>query len=159
MSKRTTVFTLIAAVLLVLVMPGCSRESVPTLIITSPPPSNNQTLPLDPVDIVSVVGPIPPYNPGGPVIEFTMKNVGSEPVIYLNVNLKLEKDVGFTFYDVTPSTPLLPGKIISGKLFLIGPLAPGFSNGVSYSLTINGTLQNGISFIYPVQVQITAPAP
>jgi hypothetical protein len=44
--------------------------------------------------------------------------------------------------------------ILCTKLTLIGG---GFSDSLSYLLTINGTLQNGAVFDYTKQVQITAP--
>jgi hypothetical protein len=30
-----------------------------------------------PIDVLSVTGPMPPYNPGGPVVTFALKNVGN----------------------------------------------------------------------------------
>jgi len=125
------------------VIVGCS--TTPT---STPTPQNQQ-----PIEIISVLGPLQPINPGGPIVEITLKNVGAEPVVTLVANLVLSRAFAFNF-DVTPSNPLLPDKTISTKLTLIGG---GFSDSLSYSLTINGTLQNGAAFDYTKQVQITAP--
>ena len=122
---------------------GCSNTPTST-----PTPQNQQ-----PIEIISALGPLQPINPGGPIVEITLKNVGVEPVVTLVANLLLSRAFEFNF-DVTPSNPLLPDKTISTKLTLIGG---GFSDSLSYPLTINGTLQNGVSFDYTKQVQIKAP--
>jgi hypothetical protein len=114
-------------------------------------PQNQQ-----PVEVTSVLGPIPPPNPGGPTVAITLKNVGEEPVTYLKATLELEKAFEFDFVNITPSRPLLPGESSSETRNLIGP-GGGFSNGTSYPLTINVTLQNGDTFFYTKQVQIVEP--
>jgi hypothetical protein len=48
----------------------------------------------------------------------------------------------------------LPAKSISAKLTLIGG---GFSDNISYPLRLEGTLQDGTTFTYTKQVQITEP--
>jgi len=103
-----------------------------------------------PIEIISVLGPLQPINPGGPIVEITLKNVAVEPVVSLTATLELIRSFNFDF-DVTSSNPLLPGKSISAKLTLIGG---GFNDSISYPLTINGTLQNGATFDYIKQVQI-----
>jgi len=112
-----------------------------------------------PIEVVSVLGPIPPFNPGGPVVEITLKNVSSEPVVSLKASLGIIRagpsSTPFTFnFDVTPSNPLLPGKTIGTKLTLIGG---GFSDNVSYPLKIEGKLESGADFSYTRQVQIESP--
>ena len=112
-----------------------------------------------PVEVVSVLGPITPLNPGGPVVEITLKNVSSEPVVSLKASLGIAQagpsSTPFTFnFDVTPSNPLLPDKTIGAKLTLIGG---GFSDNVSYPLTIEGTLKSGTKYSYTRQVQIESP--
>jgi hypothetical protein len=57
-------------------------------------------------------------------------------------------------FAVSTSNPLLSGTSISDSLILIGV---GFSNNVSYPLTITGTLQNGVTFSYTKQVKIVEP--
>jgi hypothetical protein len=103
-----------------------------------------------PIEIISVLGPLPPINPGGPVVEITLKNVSDEPIISLTATLELSRSFVFNF-DVTPSNPLLPNKTISAKLSLIGG---GFSDSLLYPLAINGTMQNGATFVYTKQVMI-----
>jgi len=132
-------------------MMGCSitptSTSTPTPTTT---PQNQQ-----PVEIISVSGPLSPINPGGPILEITLKNVGTEPVVTLAANLELDRSFIFNF-DVTSSNPLLPDKTISAKLTLIGG---AFSDSISYPLTINGTMQNGATFVYTKQVIIKQPVP
>jgi hypothetical protein len=89
-----------------------------------------------------------------------MKNVGVEPVISLTATLEVDTAFGtsddFTFDDVTPSSPLRPGRSTSATLILIGG---GFGSDEWYPLTINATLQDGANFIYTKLVQIVKPRP
>jgi hypothetical protein len=107
---------------------------------------------------VSVLGPVGPFTPGGPIVEITLKNVSVEPVISLTATLKVDTasgtSVDFTFDDVSPSNPLQPNRSTSDRLCLIGG---GFSSDVSYPLTINATLRNGVNFVYTNPVQIAEP--
>jgi hypothetical protein len=82
-----------------------------------------------------------------------LKNAAVEPVVSLAAILELSRSFNFDF-DVTSSNPLLPDKSISAKLTLIGG---GFSDSISYPLTISGTLQNGATFAYTKQIQIVEP--
>jgi hypothetical protein len=113
------------------------------------PASPNQ----QPVEVVSVSGPIPPYNPGGPVVEITLKNASDEAITSLAATLKLSRDFDFA-YDVTSSKPLSPGNSIIARLTLING---GFSDNTTYPLIINGTQQSGATFSYTKQVQIEEP--
>lgn len=136
---------------------------------TSQPPESSissrtietiQTISTEPVAIISVIGPLPPINPGGPIVEITLKNITTEPVISLTatLDLKLNNPANpyvFTF-DVTSSNPVLPGGNTSYSRTLING---GFSSDVSYPLTIDGTLQDGKTFDYTQQVQILEPPP
>ena len=106
------------------------------------------------IEITSVVGPLPPFNPGGPIVEITLKNVSPEPIISLNVTLRLSTLTGFNFL-VTSSVPWLPNKSISLEQPIIGG---GFSDSLLYPLEITGTFQNGSVFLYVEQVQITSPS-
>jgi len=113
----------------------------------------------EPIEIVSVLGPFPPFNPGGPNVQITLKNVGVEPVVSLTATLEVFSASGlpfeFTFGDVTPSHPLQPNRSTSATLTLIG--GGGFSSNGSYPLTINATLQDGEMFSYTKLVQIVEP--
>jgi hypothetical protein len=114
----------------------------------------------EPIEIVSVLGPVTPFTPGGPAVKITLKNVGVEPVISLTATLEVYTasgtSVDFIFDDVTPSHPLRPNRNTSATLALIGG---GFSSDVSYPLTINVTLQNGTNFVYTKLIQIVEPRP
>jgi len=109
----------------------------------------------EPIEIVSVLGPLRPFTPGGPAVEITLRNVGVEPVISLTATLELGfEPFEFTF-DVASAHPLQPNRSTSARLCLI---AGGFISGnLSYPLTINTTLQNGANFVYTKLVQIVEP--
>ena len=86
------------------------------------------------------------------MVEITLKNTNVEPVVSLTAiftNLG-PRDFDFEF-DVSNSNPLLSGISISDSLTLIGA---GFDTNVSYPLTIEGTLQNGVTFNYVLQIEI-----
>jgi hypothetical protein len=111
-----------------------------------------------PVEVVSLLGPIPPYNPGGPNVKLTLKNTGNEPVTSLKATLKLARDFEFDFADVTPSSLLLPGGSVNVTVNLIGPQG-SYTNDTSYPLTITLTLKNGNTLTYTKQVQIGSTPP
>lgn len=142
------------------VLPGFQSGTAPVTApgLTAPESADvsKSTLALEsqqPVEIISVSGPLPPINPGGPTVEVTLRNVAPEPVVSLAASLELDRPFDFDF-GVTSSNPLLPDKIISARLTLIGG---GFSDKISYLLVITGTLQSGATFSYTEQVQIMAP--
>jgi hypothetical protein len=103
-----------------------------------------------PIEIVSVEGPIGPINPGGPVVGITLKNISNNNIVSINVVLELERSFSFEF-EVSDENPLLPGSTIYSERILIGG---GFSVSVSYTLEIRGTFQNGTIFVYSEQVTI-----
>jgi hypothetical protein len=112
------------------------------------------------VEVVSVIGPIPPYNPGGPVVSITLKNVGVNPMIFLNATLTLRNasalpsQYSFVF-NVSTSNPLLPGQSVQVARTLIGA---EIGTGVSYSLAIYGTFSNRDKFSYIPAVLISPPS-
>ena len=66
-----------------------------------------------PIKVVSVTGPIPPYNPGGPVISITLMNVADLPITSLNATLQLESQLSVPYsfqFGVNSSNPLFPGQ-------------------------------------------------
>jgi hypothetical protein len=144
MSRILTRFTVtgifLAATLLVVTVSSCHQVSTP---------QNQQ-----PIEILSVIGPLQPINPGGPIVEITLKNLAVEPIVALTATLELSRSFDSDF-NVTPSNPVLPNKSISARLTLIGG---GFSDNLSYPLTIDGAFQNGATFVYNKQVQIVEPA-
>jgi hypothetical protein len=137
---------LLTATLLAGTVSGCHPVST----------SQNQ----EPIEIVSVLGPVPPFTPGGPAVKITLKNVGVELVISSTATLEVFSVIGtpfdFTFDDVSPTNPLQPNRSTSATRCLIGG---GFSSNGSYPLTINATLQNGANFVYTKLVQIVEPRP
>jgi hypothetical protein len=109
-----------------------------------------------PIEIVSVTGPIPPYNPGGPVVGITLRDIGDQPVTSLDATLRVESmlTAPYSFvFKVSSSSPLLPGHSIQTIQILIDG---GFESTVRYPLTISGTLSNGAKFMYTQRVQIVA---
>ncbi len=170
--------TLIVLVsLLAMLTAGCQSKSTPgstpaepsprpPIIFTPvpPPPSSSPaTTPAltptyqnqQPIEIISVVGPLQPINPGGPNVEIALKNVSNGPVVSLTATLELNKSFNFNF-DISLANPLLPNNSISATLTLING---GFSDSLSYPLKINGAFQNGGTFVYTDQVKITEPPP
>jgi hypothetical protein len=112
-----------------------------------------------PVQVVSVSGPLPPINPGGPVVEVILKNISSEPVVSLTSSLEISRaglsSSPFIFnFDVTSASPLLYSKSIRSRLTLVGV---SFADNVSYPLKIEGKLESGGMFSYTEQVQIKSP--
>jgi hypothetical protein len=113
-----------------------------------------------PIEVVSVSGPLTPINPGGPIVEVTLKNVSSEPVISLTASLRITRvgpsNTPFIFYfDVNSSNPLLPSNSISSRLTLIGG---SFADNVSNPLKIEGKMKSGATFAYTEQIQIKSPS-
>lgn len=116
---------------------------------TKEPASENQ----QPIEVLSVLGPLQPINPGGPIVEITLKNVSDQTISSLTASLELNRSFNFDF-DVTSSNPLLPNQITSAKSTLIGG---GFGDNASYPLEIKGTLKDNTTFDYTEQVQIAEP--
>ena len=113
-----------------------------------------QTTPA-PVQIVSLTGPLPPYNPGGPTVGITIKNVGSTPILTMIAALKT--DMPHPFNLLTNWSPLIPGQTVSATVNLIGPTAGSFNSDVPYPVTISGTLQDGTVFNYTFMMKIALP--
>ena len=136
--KRFYIPTGVLVILLItFMMLSCSQEKSPKIAATQ----NQQ-----PIEVVSVLERPQDPNPGGGIVEITLKNVGVEPVLSLTAILTIRGPFNY-YFDVTPTNPLLPGKSVSSQLRLIGP-NDGFGDGIPYSLAINGTLHNGSTFAY-----------
>jgi hypothetical protein len=127
---------------------GCLPAAATSPSTATALPQNSQ-----PIEVISLSGPLTPINPGGPIVEIVLKNVGNESVTSLAATLVVGRSFNFTF-DVYGSNPLLSGNTISQKLTMIGG---GFSESQDYPLTISGSLQSGAIFSYVKQVQITQP--
>jgi len=170
--------TLIVLILLLaILMAGCQSKSTPgstpaepsprpPIIFTPvPPPPSSLPAPTptltptyqnqQPVEIISVVGPLKPINPGGPNVAIALQNVSDDPVVSLTATLELSKSFNFTF-DISAANPLLPNNSICARLTLIDG---AISDSLSYPLEIDGAFQNGDTFVYTDQVKITEPPP
>lgn len=99
---------------------------------------------------VASIKMIPPFTPGGPVIQLTLENVGAKPITNIKAVLELDNNYTFDFTNVTSSSPLIPGNYASNATMLIGG---GFESEVAYPLAISG-MEGNASFVYPMKVQI-----
>jgi len=144
----------LAASIVLLAVIGAGLVGAYYLLMNSASQTSN-----GPAQVVSVNGPIPPPNPGGPVISLSLRNVGKTPITSLNATLPLVNPRGVLFpypfgFNVSPSNPLLPGQSIKETSTLIGA---SFDSSVEYPLTINGGLLNGTQFSFTEQVQVVPP--
>jgi hypothetical protein len=114
------------------------------------------------IQVLSVTGPMSPYNPGGPVVSVTLKNTGDAAVTSLNATLATTAGTNsgavhspyWFLFDASSANPLLAGQSIQLNETLLGA---GFQRGASYPLTIYGMTADGAAFSYTVQVQVQAP--
>jgi hypothetical protein len=139
-----------------LVMVHFTVFSVSNISTTTTSTNATTTQDQQPIKIVSALGPEPPFTPGGPEIEITLKNVSNEPVVSLTAIFTNLGPREFDFdFPVSTANPLLSGVSISDSLTLIGA---SIDTNVSYPLTIEGTLQNGVTFNYALQIEIIEPS-
>ena len=103
------------------------------------------------VDIISIQM-VPPPNPGGPIIQLTLKNIGMKTITNLKATLELNNDYTFDFKDITESKPLTSGHSTFDTQILIGA---GFRTELAYPLTISG-IANNIPFRYSVNIYISS---
>src|SRR3972149_420796 len=127
-------------------IPPSQGTDTPAPALPIPALTNKQ-----PIEVVSVMAPYELPNPGGPPLQITLRNVSVEPVTSLNVTFVSGREFDFDFH-VTSVNPLMPGDTTTVKRYLIGG---GYSRDISYPLKLSGTLQNGMSFSYTKQVQVT----
>ncbi|GEM_PF-1544598 len=99
---------------------------------------------------VASIKMIPPFTPGGPIIQLTLENVGAKPITNIKAVLELDNNYTFDFTNVASSSPLIPGSYASNATMLIGG---GFESGIAYPLVISG-MEGNASFVYPMKVQI-----
>jgi hypothetical protein len=144
------------ACLLLLALPaaaGCSNRAPSTTTSTG-----NQ-----PVEIVSVLGPIPPFNPGGPNVEITVKNIGTLAISHLVATLDLNlptppENYSFDF-GLSEENTLAPGATASVTRTLINGR---FDNDTFYTVSLDVLVPGtggAITYDYSVQVQIGSPPP
>ena len=99
---------------------------------------------------VTSIKMIPPYTPGGPVIQLTLKNISTKSITSLNAILETNWNYTFNFKDVTSSTPLISDNSASDTTMLIGG---GFQTELEYPLIISG-IEDNIPFKYTEKVHI-----
>ncbi len=110
-----------------------------------------------PIEVVSIKeSTSQPVNPGGPVIEIVVKDVGPA-VIGLTVTLE-EGTTGNTnqspsphvpfVFSLNPDHPLYPGETASSSATLING---AWGENIKYTLTIGGMLDSGETFSYAWQ--------
>lgn len=102
-------------------------------------------------------------NPGAPVIGLTLANFDDVPIVSLNATLRFVpsnssgSSASYPFaFGVNSSSPLSPGQTVEDVEALQGGL---FDTGVSYPLTMSGTLANGTEFAYTQQIQFVNSVP
>lgn len=93
---------------------------------------------------------VPPYTPGGPVIQLTLQNIGTTPITHIDATLEMNYNYTFNFQSITSSTPLIQGNSISNTTMLIGG---GFQTESTYSLAISG-IKDSMPFGYVEKVHI-----
>ena len=103
-----------------------------------------------PIEIISVseidYGNGGTVTPGGPTIKITLQNISNESIVSLNVTLEEGGPRSFDYdFDVTASNPWLPNERISSERRCIGG---GWGGGITYSLSISGTMLNGENFAF-----------
>jgi len=138
-----------ALILVTIFLAACSGGTSTSSTTTTPGVPQHR-----PLQVVSVVGPIAPFNPGGPVVEITLKNVGSEPLTGLVIVLQMDRPYQFDT-PVSKDKPLPSGQSISLTQTLIGG---SIGSGENYILFLTATAQSGSVFQYSELVKITAPA-
>ena len=116
---------------------------------TTPPP----TPPI--LEIVSIVGPVPPYGPGGGSMAVTVKNPGEESIISINATLKLEPSWPVYFLKISRDTPLRPDATDVQNILFLPPMT--FDYNTPYQMDVHVTLQSGKTYFYTETVKITKP--
>jgi hypothetical protein len=99
---------------------------------------------------VASIKMIPPYTPGGPIIQLTLENVGKKPITSVKAVLELDNNYTFYFTNITSTFPLAPNNYATNSTMLIGS---GFQTEVGYPLVISG-MEGDTPFAYIKKVQI-----
>jgi hypothetical protein len=134
-----------------LVLVSCGSPKTTTTTTTAA-----TTTSLQPIQVLSVSGPIQPAVPGGPSITMTVQNFTALTVTSLSVVFTNMGPNEFKFdFPISDTNYLRPMGSTSDTFTLIDGT---FNNDSSYPLTIEGTLQDGSIFNYTVQIKIAAPS-
>lgn len=115
-----------------------------------PEPSENLSDTTNKTIKIIAIKMVPPYTPGGPVIQLIIQNIGTTPITHLNAILETNQNYTFNFKSVTSSTPLISGNSISDTTMLVGG---GFQTESTYSLIISG-IKDNMPFDYIEKVHI-----
>jgi hypothetical protein len=116
----------------------------------------------EPVQVVSVGGPLPGTDTTSPFIQVSLRNVSGDAIVVLACVLEASKTTGGATatmpypinFDTSSASPLLPGSDITSNPVL---MSGGFNEGTFFPLLICGVLKTGATFGYSKQIQITAP--
>ncbi|MGP8081054.1 MAG: hypothetical protein ACLPVI_11205 [Dehalococcoidales bacterium] len=142
-----TVMIFLIAISMVLVSCGSSKTTTTTKTTTTS---------IEPIEVLSVTGPLQPANPGGPTVTITLENITALTVSSLSAVFTNIGPSQYVFnFDVTDAAPLRPMASTSATQTLING---AFNSDVLYPLTIEGSLDSGLTFNYIVQVKITVPS-
>ena len=163
---KISTITAVALCIILLVFAGCASStttspatSSTTVAISSPTSSvtgttTQTTANQQNIEIISVKeSTSQPVNPGGPVIEIVVKDVG-QAVTGLAITLDesasfsasspLSYKYNFSF-TIIPGHPLYPGETAGSSATLING---AWGDGIKYTLMISGTLDSGEVFSY-----------
>ena len=105
-----------------------------------------------PVEVVSVSGPYPPYNAGGPAIQIVLKNVSVYPITALMATITAA--IYLTETGVPPPTGPNTYKFVF-DVSAASPLAPGDSTSLTKTL-FNASISEDDT--YPLMLEITFQA-
>jgi hypothetical protein len=152
MRLKTSIFAVCLFLLALPLTGACSGKASSSTI--------NNTEVIKPVEIVSVTGPMPPFNPGGPNVEIAVKNTSIYPVTHLiaQLNLNLQTPpIAYVFdFGLTQDAPLAPGATTN----LTRNLINGSFNDIFYTITLDVGYTGAAGEAtanYAVQIQIGSP--
>ena len=153
MRLKTSIFAVCLFLLALPLTGACSGKASSSTI--------NNTEVIKPVEIVSVTGPMPPFNPGGPNVEIAVKNTSIYPVTHLiaQLNLNLQTPpIAYVFdFGLTKGSPLAPGATADLTRNLING---NFNAETFYTLTFDvgyAGATGDATENYAVQIQIDSP--
>jgi hypothetical protein len=136
--------------------PTATTTPTSTPTVTPTPTTTQSPTSITPVDVVSA-SLQQPYNPGGPTINVTVQNTGTNPVVSLQGTLTLPgSNFTYTFVDVSSGNPLLPNQETSQTATL---LDASFNSDQAYPMRIRGEQQDGTPFDYSINVIIETSSP
>jgi hypothetical protein len=161
----TTTVVIVVVVLVVVVVgyvlftpPSPSPATAQTSSTSSAGPQVSYSTPgNNPVEVITVTGPVPPYPVGQFEVIISLMNVGESSITSLNATLGWVPPPGtsggpvqYSFvFNFSSSNPLLPGGSVYTRSTFVGPTLEG---GLHYPLVISGTLEDGTQFFFTENV-------